>query len=130
MTKALIAGGGIAGPVTAMALQRAGIEAVVYEAHRPGADDAGSYLTVATNGLDALRAIGADRPVLEAGFPTPTNVLLSGSGRRLGAVSNGGWPTGPSATPSSGPGCTGPCARRRPPAASPWRTAGAWSAPR
>jgi 2-polyprenyl-6-methoxyphenol hydroxylase-like FAD-dependent oxidoreductase len=90
MTKALIAGGGIAGPVTAMALQRVGIEAVVYEAHRPTADDAGSYLTVATNGLDALRAIGADRPVLEAGFPTPTNVLLSGSGRRLGAVSNGG----------------------------------------
>jgi FAD-dependent urate hydroxylase len=90
MTKALIAGGGIAGPVTAMALQRAGIEAVVYEAHRPTADDAGSYLTVATNGLDALRAVGADRPVLAAGFPTPTNVLLSGSGRRLGAVSNGG----------------------------------------
>jgi FAD-dependent urate hydroxylase len=90
MTKALIAGGGIAGPVTAMALQRAGIEAAVYEAHRPTADDAGSYLTVATNGLDALRAVGADRPVLEAGFPTPTNVLLSGSGRRLGAVSNGG----------------------------------------
>jgi FAD-dependent urate hydroxylase len=90
MTKALIAGGGIAGPVTAMALQRAGIDAVVYEAHVPGADDAGSYLTVATNGLDALRAIGADKPVLAAGFPTPTNLLLSGSGRRLGAVSNGG----------------------------------------
>ncbi|HEX2375190.1 MAG TPA: NAD(P)/FAD-dependent oxidoreductase [Actinomycetota bacterium] len=90
MTKALIAGGGIAGPVTAMALQRAGIDAVVYEAHVPGADDAGSYLTVATNGLDALRAIGADKPVLTAGFPTPTNLLLSGSGRRLGSVSNGG----------------------------------------
>jgi FAD-dependent urate hydroxylase len=90
MTKALIAGGGIAGPVTAMALQRAGIDAVVYEAHVPGADDAGSYLTVATNGLDALRAIDADKPVLAAGFPTPTNLLLSGSGRRLGSVSNGG----------------------------------------
>ncbi|HEV2918952.1 MAG TPA: NAD(P)/FAD-dependent oxidoreductase [Actinomycetota bacterium] len=90
MVKALIAGGGIAGPVTAMALQRAGIEAVVYEAHVPGTGDAGSYLTVATNGLDALRAVDADRPVLAAGFPTPTNVLLSGSGRRLGVVSNGG----------------------------------------
>jgi 2-polyprenyl-6-methoxyphenol hydroxylase-like FAD-dependent oxidoreductase len=90
MVKALIAGGGVAGPVTAMALQRAGIEAVVYEAHVPGSDEAGSYLTVATNGLDALRAIDADGPVLAAGFPTPTNVLLSGSGRRLGAFSNGG----------------------------------------
>lgn len=46
MTHALIIGGGIAGPVTAIALQRAGIESVVYEAHadsggeggRPGRD--------------------------------------------------------------------------------------------
>ena len=45
---------------------------------------------MASNGLDALRAIGADKPVLAAGFPTPTNVLLSGTGRRLGAVSDGG----------------------------------------
>ncbi len=90
MVKALIAGGGVAGPVTAMALQRAGIDAVVYEAHVPGGGDAGSYLTVASNGLDALRAVDADKPVLAAGFPTPTNVLLSGTGRRLGAVSNGG----------------------------------------
>jgi FAD-dependent urate hydroxylase len=88
--KALIAGGGIAGPVAAMALQRAGIDAVVYEAHVPGNDEAGSYLTVATNGLDALAAIDADKPVLAAGFPTPVNVLWSGTGRRLGAVSNGG----------------------------------------
>ncbi len=90
MVKALIAGGGIAGPVTAMALQRAGIDAEVYEAHVPGTGDAGSYLTVATNGLDALRAVGADKPVLAAGFPTPANVLLSGTGRRLATVSNGG----------------------------------------
>jgi FAD-dependent urate hydroxylase len=90
MTRALIIGGGVAGPVTAMALQRAGIDAVVYEAHVPTAGEVGSYLTVATNGIDALRAIGADAPVLDAGFPTPTNVLLSGTGRRLGAVSNGG----------------------------------------
>ena len=88
--KALIIGGGVAGPVTAMALQRAGIEAVVYEAHVPTGGEAGSYLTVATNGLDALAAIGADGPVLAAGFPTPTNLLLSTTGRRLGAVSNGG----------------------------------------
>ena len=92
MHKVLIAGGGVAGPVTAMALQRAGIDAVVYEAHVPGGDEAGSYLSVATNGLDALRAIDADRPVLAQGFPTPTNVLVSGGGRRLGAVSNGGRP--------------------------------------
>jgi FAD-dependent urate hydroxylase len=90
MGKALIVGGGVAGPVAAMALQRAGIEAVVYEAHPQTAEEVGSYLTVASNGLDALRAIGAERPVLDAGFPTPVNVLLSSGGRRLGRVSNGG----------------------------------------
>jgi 2-polyprenyl-6-methoxyphenol hydroxylase-like FAD-dependent oxidoreductase len=90
MTRALIIGGGVAGPVTAMALQRAGIDAVVYEAHVPATGEVGSYLTVATNGTDALRAIDAHGPVLAAGFPTPVNVLWSGTGRRLGAVSNGG----------------------------------------
>jgi 2-polyprenyl-6-methoxyphenol hydroxylase-like FAD-dependent oxidoreductase len=32
MTRALIIGGGVAGPVVAMALQRAGVDATVYEA--------------------------------------------------------------------------------------------------
>jgi 2-polyprenyl-6-methoxyphenol hydroxylase-like FAD-dependent oxidoreductase len=90
MTKALIIGAGVAGPVTAMALQRAGIDAVVFEAYPQTTEEVGSYLGVATNGLDALRAIQADRPVLAAGFPTPLNVLWSGTGRRLGTVSNGG----------------------------------------
>jgi 2-polyprenyl-6-methoxyphenol hydroxylase-like FAD-dependent oxidoreductase len=82
---ALVVGAGVCGPVTAMALQRAGIEAVVYEARQPPGD-AGSYLTVATNGLDALTALDAHRPVLGAGFPTPRTVLLSGTGRYLGTV--------------------------------------------
>jgi FAD-dependent urate hydroxylase len=90
MTRALIIGGGVAGPVTAMALQRVGIEPVVYEAYPQTTEEVGSYLGLATNGLDALRAIGADGPVLAAGFPTPTNVLLSSGGRLLGSVSNGG----------------------------------------
>ena len=69
--KALIIGGGIAGPVTAMALQRAGIDPVVYEAYGTGAGlDAGAFLTVAVNGLDALRTLDAHEPVLAAGAPT------------------------------------------------------------
>jgi FAD-dependent urate hydroxylase len=90
MTTALIVGGGVAGPVTAMALQHAGIDAAVYEADTPTTGEVGSYLSVAANGIDALRAIDAHRPVLAAGFPTPTNVLWSGRGKRLAAVSNGG----------------------------------------
>jgi FAD-dependent urate hydroxylase len=90
MTTALIVGGGVAGSVAAMALRHAGIDAAVYEASTPTTDEVGSYLSVAANGIDALRAIDAHRPVLAEGFPTPTNVLWSGRGRRLGAVSNGG----------------------------------------
>lgn len=84
--RAVVVGAGICGPVAAMALQRAGMEAVVYEAHRPTPADAGSYLTVATNGLDALRAIDAHQPVLNAGFPTARTVLLNGKGKTLGRV--------------------------------------------
>jgi FAD-dependent urate hydroxylase len=89
--KALIVGGGIAGPVTAMALQRAGIDAVVYEAYDTSAGlDAGAFLTVAVNGLDALRTLDAHEPVLAAGFPTRNIEFFSGSGKRLGEVPIGG----------------------------------------
>jgi len=51
--KALIVGAGIAGPVAALALRRAGIDSVVYEA-RPGTGDGvGAMLAIAPNGLAA-----------------------------------------------------------------------------
>lgn len=84
--KAVIVGAGVCGPVTAMALQRAGIEAVVHEARPTTVADVGSYLTVATNGLDALMAIGAHAPVVDSSFPTPDAVLFSGTGTCLGRV--------------------------------------------
>jgi FAD-dependent urate hydroxylase len=89
--KALIIGAGIAGPVTAMALQRAGVESVVYEAYDTSAGlGAGAFLTVAVNGLDALRTLDAHEPVLDAGFPTRNIEFFSGTGKRLGEVPIGG----------------------------------------
>src|SRR5262245_17808126 len=90
----LIIGAGVGGPVAAMALQRAGLDAVVYEAHEPSTAEVGSYLTVASNGLDALRAIGAEAPVTEAGFPTGHTVRFSGTGKRLGAAPIGSTRSG------------------------------------
>jgi len=90
MTKALIIGGGIAGPVTAVALQRAGIESVVYEAYPANAGNAGAFLTVAVNGLDALRPLDLHQPVMELGFSTRTIDLVSGTGKRLGTIPIGG----------------------------------------
>jgi FAD-dependent urate hydroxylase len=72
MTVALIAGGGIAGPVTAMALQKAGIDATVYEAYDRTADGVGAFLTLATNGLAALRTLDLHALVRERGFDTPS----------------------------------------------------------
>ena len=86
---AAVIGAGIAGPVAAMALRKAGIRPTVYEAHRTGAEGIGTFLTIASNGIDALRAIGADEPALAAGFPTPTITLRSTTGKSLGGARTG-----------------------------------------
>lgn len=83
---ALVIGGGIAGPAAAMALHKAGIEAVVYEAHATSADGTGAFLTLATNGVNALRTLGADEPATTAGFATTANTMWSGTGKRLGTA--------------------------------------------
>lgn len=87
--RVLIVGGGIAGPVAAMALQRVGIEATIYEAYDRSAHGVGSFMNVATNGLDGLRTLGAHERVKAAGFPTSRMVMWSGAGKRLGEVPNG-----------------------------------------
>jgi 2-polyprenyl-6-methoxyphenol hydroxylase-like FAD-dependent oxidoreductase len=90
MTSALIIGAGVAGPVTAMALQQAGIDATIYEAYPRGADTAGVFLTLQINGISALRAIGADHAIAGLGFATPAMRFSSGSGKHLGTVHTGG----------------------------------------
>ncbi|RBQ17919.1 FAD-dependent monooxygenase [Spongiactinospora rosea] len=87
--KALIIGCGIGGPATAMALRRAGIDAEIFEAYTVTADNRGSFLNIASNGLDALGVLDAHRDVLAAGIPTPHMEMWSGTGKRLGRVANG-----------------------------------------
>jgi 2-polyprenyl-6-methoxyphenol hydroxylase-like FAD-dependent oxidoreductase len=85
MTKtALIIGGGIAGPVTAMALQRVGIDSVVYEAYGRGSDGVGAFLTLAVNGLEALDILDLKDTVCGLGMQTPAMKLIS-RGRELAA---------------------------------------------
>ncbi|MCE7006445.1 FAD-dependent monooxygenase [Kibdelosporangium philippinense] len=83
MTKALIIGGGIAGAVTAMALQKAGITSEIHEAYDTGADDIGAFLTIMRNGMNALHAVDAHQPVIDAGFPATDVEYLDGSGTRI-----------------------------------------------
>src|SRR5690349_17649030 len=83
MTRALIIGAGVAGSTAALALHRVGLEPIVFEAYPRSTADVGSYLGVATNGLAALRAVGAYDVVRESGFPTRKSVLWNGRGRYL-----------------------------------------------
>src|SRR6188508_1254165 len=84
--RALIVGGGIAGPATAMALQQVGIEASIVEAHLRGDAEIGSYLTVTPNGLDALAAIDALDLAVAIGSPTRRNVMRDDAWRILGEL--------------------------------------------
>ncbi|MGW2938492.1 FAD-dependent monooxygenase [Streptomyces sp. NPDC001156] len=80
---ALVIGSGIAGPVTALALRKVGIEATVFESHPPAADGVGAMLSIAPNGIDALRVIGADTVIDTIGQPVPGVVMADGDGNRL-----------------------------------------------
>jgi 2-polyprenyl-6-methoxyphenol hydroxylase-like FAD-dependent oxidoreductase len=63
---AAVIGGGIAGPVAALALRRAGIEATVYEGHAGPADGLGGTIGLAPNGVAALEIVGIAPPASQA----------------------------------------------------------------
>lgn len=96
---ALVIGAGLAGSATAIALRKAGLDVTLVEAHdAPTGQGPGAFLTVATNGLDALAAIDA-QDVVADGFVTATMRFVSGAtGRSLGAV-----PLGPVDGRAGGP---------------------------
>lgn len=88
--RVLIIGGGVAGTVAALAAQKAGLEPELFEAYDHSAGlDHGVYLTVAVNGLDALRAVDAHHVVLDEGFPTGRIRFRSGTGKQLGSITLG-----------------------------------------
>lgn len=86
---ALVAGGGIAGTVTAIALRRIGVDVAVYEAADRASDGIGAFLTLGSNGLDALAALDLTDAVADLGFATPEMVLRDHQGRRLVAFPSG-----------------------------------------
>ncbi|MFU8874796.1 FAD-dependent oxidoreductase [Micromonospora sp. SL4-19] len=79
---AIVIGGGIAGPVTGLALHRAGIAATVYEAYPSTTDGIGGTLALAPNGVAALRAIDADQAVTAIANPLARMVMAVG-GKRI-----------------------------------------------
>lgn len=84
--RAIIIGAGVAGPVTAMFLQRAGWEAAVFEA-RPGDEPAGgAWLNLAPNGVNVLKLLGIDIEQAAAGFPAAGITLRNSAGRTIGVI--------------------------------------------
>src|SRR4030081_1935635 len=84
MTEVLIIGGGLSGAVTAVSVHTAGISSVVHEAYTTGAADAGAFLTIMHNGMDALRAIESHQPVIDNSFPANGIELVAANGETVG----------------------------------------------
>ncbi|WP_448005194.1 FAD-dependent oxidoreductase [Agromyces bauzanensis] len=89
MPRALIVGSGVAGPATALFLQRAGWDVEIFEAAVEPDPDAGLFLNVATNGLAVLGQLGLRERILAEGHRSPHLVMWSSTGKRLGTVPNG-----------------------------------------
>ncbi|HWX06826.1 MAG TPA: NAD(P)/FAD-dependent oxidoreductase [Bradyrhizobium sp.] len=83
--KALIIGAGITGPVTAILLKRAGIDAQLFEAW-PYSAGIGGGLQIAPNGMHVLAEIGLAGEMIRRGSTAESFDFYSQSGKRLGAI--------------------------------------------
>jgi 2-polyprenyl-6-methoxyphenol hydroxylase-like FAD-dependent oxidoreductase len=99
MPRALVIGGGVAGPATAMFLAADGWDVEIFEATAKPDDYAGAFLNVATNGLTVLEALGLREQLLADAHPAPHMIMWSSTGKQLGTV-----PNGPSGDPARGSG--------------------------
>ncbi|GEK21869.1 FAD-dependent monooxygenase [Cellulomonas xylanilytica] len=89
MPRALVIGGGVAGPAAALLLARDGWDVHVHEAHAEPDPYAGLFLNVATNGLAVLELLGLRERLLSDGHRAGRMVMWSRTGKELGAVPNG-----------------------------------------
>ena len=82
-----VCGAGMAGLALATLLARRGYRPVVFEARSEEAcRTEGAFVTLAPNGLSALRALGTDRRTVNAGLATHAIELCNHHGRSLGSV--------------------------------------------
>ena len=83
--KALIIGAGIAGPVAAILLRRAGIESAIYEAW-PYSKGVGGGLQIAPNGMHVMDEIGLADELISRGSIAESFDFYSQEGRLLGSM--------------------------------------------
>jgi 2-polyprenyl-6-methoxyphenol hydroxylase-like FAD-dependent oxidoreductase len=85
--KALIIGGGIAGPVTAIFMKQAGIDAELFEAW-PHSTGIGGGLQIAPNGMHVLAEIGLADEMIRSGSIAEAFEFHSQNGARLGSINH------------------------------------------
>lgn len=85
--KALVIGGGIAGPVTAIFLKKAGFDAEVFEAW-PYSTGIGGGLQIAPNGMHVLAEIGLAGEMIRRGSVAESFDFHSQSGVRIGSINH------------------------------------------
>lgn len=88
--RAIVIGAGVAGPAIGLALHRAGIRAVVYEASAAPRDEEGAFLNLAPNGIGVLQALGAGRVMDGLGFRNDRLIFHNEAGRAIADAPVGG----------------------------------------
>src|SRR6185369_10615249 len=83
--RAIIIGGGIAGPAAALFLRRAGIDSRIFEAY-PEPTTIGGGFQIAPNGMRVLRALGLADRVAAAGVPSTEFVFRNQRGHTIGRI--------------------------------------------
>ena len=83
--KALIIGAGIAGPVAALFLKRAGIDAAVYEAW-PYATGIGGGLQIAPNGMHVLAELGLAEEMIGRGAVAESFDFIAKNGAKIASI--------------------------------------------
>jgi 2-polyprenyl-6-methoxyphenol hydroxylase-like FAD-dependent oxidoreductase len=83
--RALIIGGGIAGPAVSLFLQRGGIEPLIFEAYPEPATIGGGF-QIAPNGMRVMRWLGLADRVAAAGAPSSEFVFRNQRGRAIGRI--------------------------------------------
>jgi 2-polyprenyl-6-methoxyphenol hydroxylase-like FAD-dependent oxidoreductase len=84
-SRAIIIGGGIAGPAAALFLRRAGIDSRIFEAY-PEPTTIGGGFQIAPNGMRVLRALGLADRVAAAGVPSTEFVFRNQRGHTIGRI--------------------------------------------
>ena len=87
--RVLVAGGGIGGLATGIALRKAGLDAVVIERHREPAE-VGAGLSLWPNAIHPLRALGLGPALERIGLESRGGALRLSSGRVIASLPGGG----------------------------------------